>query len=197
MFVVEVPFKSNGKSARFFDDHIEFNKLCIRYDDIEVLTATASSMTYSLAFIPVGRAFTGAVSFKMNYGKRHHINMNAGSIFGIPFMRNPRKNEMLFPPLFDAVYSVIAKAMAQRYIAAIQRGATIEIAGLSINNSCATSKSKKATPLHKGNYRESQVITGAGVFVYDKQGNTLWQSPAFKYKNILLVPHILDAIFGA
>ena len=36
-YILDVPYKSNGKSAQFFDDRLEFKGNSIRYDEIEIL----------------------------------------------------------------------------------------------------------------------------------------------------------------
>ena len=199
MLITEVPFKSNGESARFFEDHVEFSGQSMRYDEIVTL-ATNNSITIHTYFgIPMGRSFNGVISLKMNNGRTHSINMNAMSMFGIPIIRNPRKNEKLFPPLYDAVYSIVARNMAQKYIDSINGGTTVEIAGLNINSSEAISESKNAVIINKENYRECQISHGHGTTVaavYDKPGDVLWSSSIWKNKNVLLVPYILDAVFG-
>jgi len=200
MLITEVPLKSNGESARFFDDHLEFYGTSISYDEIATLATSNSITIHTVIFIPMGRSFDGMVTFKMNNGKTHNINMNAMSVFGIPIIRNPRKNEKLFPPLYDAVYSIVAKSMAQKYIDEINGGGTVEVTGLTVNSSEATFKSKKAVAfINKDNYRECQVANGYGATVatvYDKQGDTLWSSSIWSNKNVLLIPYILDAVFG-
>jgi hypothetical protein len=200
-FLVDVPFKSNGKSARFFDDHVEFNEQSIRYDEIETLTTNGGTTIHKLGgIIPVGRSFDGLVQFKTSSGKTAKIIMTSLAIFGIPVIRNPRRNAELFPPLFDAVYSIVAKSMAQKYIDMIQGGATVEVAGLIINHSAAASKtkakaSKDPVAIHKGNYHDCQLTGPYSVAVFDKQGEKIWSSSIWDYKNVLLIPHILDAIF--
>jgi len=202
MFLTEVPFKSNGKSARFFNDHVEFNGQSIRYDEVETVSVNGGTTTiHTFIGIPIGRSFDGGIFFKMHNGKRHNIVMNAMSIFGIPIIRNPRKSEKLFPALFDAVYSIVAKSMAQKYIDMIRGGATVEVAGLAINISEAISKtksSKNAIVINEEVYRDCQFINEFGtVIVYDKSGETLW-TPSFlkSNKNTLLIPYIFDDLFG-
>jgi len=197
MLITEVPFKSNGASARFFEDHVEFSGQSMRYDEIATLVTSTAITIHTYFGIPVGRSFNGVVSLKMNNGKTHRINMNAVAVFGIPIISNPRKKEELFPPLYDAVYSIVARNMAQKYIDAINGGSTVEIAGLTVNSSEAMSASKKAVIINKENYRECHVSHGYGTVatVYDKSGDTLWSSSVWKNKNILLVPYILDAVF--
>jgi len=122
--------------------------------------------------------------------------MNAMNIFGIG---RARKSEKLYPPLFDAVYSIVAKSMAKKQIDMIRAGDMVEVAGLTINSLEATSKSKlskKIVVINKESYRESQLTTGSGVIVYDKPGEILWSSSMMNSKNVLLVPYIFDAIFG-
>jgi len=197
--LADVPFRSNGKSARFFNDRVEFNGQSILYNDIETLVTNGATTIHTYFGIPVARSFDGVVSFKMDSGKTHYINMNAMTIFGIPIIRNPRKNEKLYPPLFDAVNSIVAKSMAQKYIDEIKRGATVEVAGLTIDSSEAISKakaSKLGAVINKENYHESRIAHIHSVSVYDKQGEMLWSSSVWSYKNILLIPYILDAIFG-
>jgi len=199
MLLTEVPYKSNGESVRFFDDHVEFSGHSIQYDDITTLSAGSSITIHTFIGIPLGRSFTGTVIFKMNSGKSHCINLNAMSVFGIPIIRNPRKCEKLYPPLFDAAFTIVAKNMAQKYIAAIKEGATVEVAGLIINSTEARPKSKKVAVINKENYLECMVLTGYGasvVDVYDKPGDILWSSSVWGDKNILLIPFILDAIFA-
>ena len=194
--LADVQFKSNGKSAQFFDDHIEFYGKSFRYDDIKTLITRGATTIHTYIGIPVGRSFDGVVQFKLNNGKTHHINMNAMNIFGIG---KARKNEKLFPPLFNAVYSIVAKRMAEKQIDMIRAGATVEVAGLTINSLEATSKSKvskKVVVINKENYRESHLINGSGVIVYDKPGEILWSSSMKNSKNVLLVPYILDTIFS-
>ena len=197
MLITEVPFKSKGESARFFEDHVEFSGQSMRYDEIATLVTSSAITIHTYFGIPVGRSFNGVVSLKMNNGRTHSIKLNAVAIFGIPIIRNPRKNEELFLPLYNAVYSIVARNMAQKYIDAINGGSTVEIAGLTVNSSEAMSASKNAVLINKENYRECHVSHGYGTVatVYDKSGDTLWSSSVWKNKNILLVPYILDAVF--
>ncbi|MDR1563657.1 MAG: zinc ribbon domain-containing protein [Oscillospiraceae bacterium] len=195
--LADIPFKTSGKSARFFSDHIEFKGQSLRYDQIAQITARAAVTVHTYVGIPVGRSFDGVVLFKMDSGKTHKIIMSAMNVFGIG---KARKNEKLYPPLFEAVNAIVAKNVAQRYINQIRAGATVEVAGLTINSLQATAQakiSKKITVINKENYRESQITNGyGGVAVYDKPGELLWSSSVFSNKNILLVPYILDAIFA-
>ncbi|WP_455715142.1 hypothetical protein [Anaerosporobacter sp.] len=199
-YLVDVPYKRNGKSARFYNDRVEFKKKSIRYDDIAILIASCGTTTiHTYCGIPVGRSYDGAVVFKMNDGKTHGINLNSMSLFGISFIRNPRKSEKLFPPLFNAVHSIVAWNMAQRYVDAIMRGGTVEVCGLTINSLEAKSikkSGKNTVVINKENYRESQIPNGSDVIVYDKSGERLWNSSIWSYKNNLLIPYILDTIFG-
>ena len=115
----------------------------------------------------------------MNDGKTHGINMNSMSMFGIPFIRNPRKSAKLFPPLFDAVHSIVAWKMAQRYVDAIMRGDTVAVGGLTTNSLEAKSinkSGKNTVVINKENYSESQIPNGSAVIVYDKAGERLWNS---------------------
>lgn len=198
-YIVDLPFKSNGESAQFFDDRVEFKGQRIRYDEIETLASTGSITRHTYVGIPLARSFSGGVQFKMSNGKTAQINLNAVSIFGIPFVRNPRKNEKLFPPLFNAVYTIVAKAMAQKYIDQIRGGATVEVAGIVINSEEAKSKAKsekKVAVINKENYRECQLTNDYGVAIFDKPGEMLWRSSVWNNKNALLIPYILDAIFA-
>ena len=199
-YLEDIPYKRNGKSARFYNDRVEFNKKIIRYDDIAILMAGCGGTTiHTYCGIPLGRSFDGAVVFKMNDGKTHGINMNSMSMFGIPFIRNPRKSAKLFPPLFDAVHSIVAWKMAQRYVDAIMRGDTVAVGGLTINSLEAKSinkSGKNTVVINKENYRESQIPNGSAVIVYDKAGERLWNSSVWSNKNNLLIPYILDTIFG-
>jgi len=89
--------------------------------------------------------------------------------------------------------------MAEKQIDMIREGATVEVAGLTINSLEATSKSKvskKVVVINKENYRRSQLTNGSGVIVYDKPGEILWSSSMMNSKNVLLVPYILDTIFS-
>lgn len=196
-FKTDVPLKSNGKSAQFFIDRVVFNGKCIRYNEIKTLATTSSTTIHTWFFIPVARSFDGWVHFKMNNGKTYRINMNSMSIFGIPFIRNPRKNMVFYPPLFDALYSIVAKSMAQKYIDLISGGATVEVAGLTINSLEAKSKAtrlKKVNIINKENYHQCQFTNNYGIEVYNKMGVIIWES-SWNYKNALLVPYILDAIY--
>jgi len=199
MFLTEVPFKSNGKSIRFFDDHLELNNQSIRYDELEMLATNGISTRHTYIGIPVGRSFDGGVVFKTGNGKTAKIVMNSMTLFGIPIIRNPRKNEKLYPPLFDAIYSIVAKSMAQKYIDMIKGGTTVEVAGLTINSSEAVSKAKsekKITVINKENYGECRITGIYSIVVHDKPGEILWIPSIWSNKNILLLPYILDAIFG-
>jgi len=199
MFLAEVPYKSNGESVSFHDDHVEFKGQSIRYDEIETMAAAGQSVTHTYIGIPVGKSFDGSIVFWTRDGKRRGIVMNSMSIFGIPIIRNPRKNAELFPPLFDAVDKIIARSMAQRYIYAIQQGQTVEVAGLLINGAAAVPKGKspqKTEMITKVNYQACEIIGGGtGVRVYGKMGELIWGSSIWSTKNVLLLPHILDAIF--
>jgi len=192
--LAEVPFKSNGRSARFFDNHVEFNGKSIRYDDVAILTTNGLTTIHTYIGIPLGRDFSGGVAFKMISGKTHRMSMSAMSIFGIPFGGNPRKNEELYFPLLDAVNAIIAKNMAKRYIDSVRTGTAVEIAGLTISNYEAVTK--KGAVINKENYHECRITDGSGAAVYDKRGDVLWNSSVWNNKNILLIPHILEALFG-
>ncbi|HOQ17030.1 MAG TPA: hypothetical protein PLL17_02065 [Defluviitaleaceae bacterium] len=167
------------------------------YRDIEILETTAKVIISRFLGIPVGRKFEAYVRFRMKDGKKYNINMNAMATFGISFGRNPRQYEELYPKVFEAVYAIVAKAMAQPYINKIRSGATVEVAGLMINATAAKPvKSRKDIVINSSNYREAVISQGYGVTVYNKQGDVLWDSPYFNYKNILLIPHILNEIFA-
>lgn len=200
--LASVPFKSNGKSVQFFNDRMEFNGNSIRYDDVaELYAGNTGTTVHTYIGIPVGRSFDGAVQIKTNSGKTYKIILNSMAIFGIPIIGNPRKNEKLYPPLFDAVYNIVAKNIAQKHIDKIKGGATVEVAGLNINSLEAVpakkgKDSKKTVAINRDNYRDCALARNGGAVVYDRQGEEIWFSSFWSNKNVLLVPHILDAIFG-
>ncbi|HOA80825.1 MAG TPA: hypothetical protein PKK61_07165, partial [Defluviitaleaceae bacterium] len=98
----------------------------------------------------------------------------------------------------EAIFSIVAKSMAQKYIDMIKEGATVEVAGLAINSTEAkpTKKSKKPVIINKDNYRDFEITKGDGVAIYDKPGNLIWQSSFVSNKNAFLIPHIFNAIFA-
>ena len=108
--------------------------------------------------------------------------------------------EKLYPALFDAVFNIVAKYMAQKYINLIKAGEVVEVAGLNINASEAKTKArneKKVVVINKENYRECLITGDYGVAVYNKSSDMLWRSSVWSSKNALLVPHIFDYIFGS
>ncbi|HQD49903.1 MAG TPA: hypothetical protein PLL17_02055 [Defluviitaleaceae bacterium] len=193
--IVEVPINPKGKTARFYDDRVEFNEKVILYKDIEGLTAgTLGKTVHTYIGIPVGRSFDGGVRFRTKDGKNHNIVMNSFAMFGIPIIRNPKKYEKLFYPLYEAVYSIVAKNMAKPYIDKIRAGATVEVSGFLINSAEAKPvKSRKPIVITKANYRDYQVRDLGDVIVFDRSGDVLWQ---FTKPNALLIPYIFDEIFA-
>lgn len=196
--LTEVPYKKNSV-LRFFHDRVEFNGKCIRYDDIATITTTTGGVTvHTFLLIPVGRDFDGLISFKMNDGKTQTFSLRGFSLFGIPIAGNPRKNEELFPPLFDAVSDIVAKNMAERYLNLIQRGNTVEVGGFKINSSEArsiTKSAKKEIVINKENYRECRLSDSYRVEVYANSCEIIWNSSIWNNKNDLLIPYIFDALF--
>ena len=198
--ITDVPLKKKNKSAIFFSDRVEFNGICIFYDDIDVLMTNAQTTIHTYVFIPVARSFDGGARFKTKAGKTKSINMNCMTLFGIPLGGSPRKIEKLYPALFDAVFNIVAKYMAQKYINLIKAGEAVEVAGLIINASEAKTKAKnekKVVVINKENYLECLITNDYGVAVYNKSSDMLWRSSVWSNKNTLLVPHILDDIFGS
>ena len=203
MLLKEVPYRGKKKTARFFEDRMEFGGKAIRYCDVSTLATSALTTIHTYIGIPFGRSFTGGAQFKLKSGKSMRINMGAMTIFGIPILfRSPRKSEKLYPALHEALYTIVARNMAEPLINSISSGNTVEVGGLSINSAEAVKAkararetSKKAPVINKGNYRESQLANSTAI-VYDKAGDVLWQSSVWSNKNILLIPHILDAVFG-
>ncbi|MCL2036366.1 MAG: hypothetical protein FWG83_03140 [Oscillospiraceae bacterium] len=198
--IADVPLKKKGRSAQFFSDRVEFNGQSVRYDDIDILRTKAQTTIHTYAAIPVGRSFDGAVNFKMKNGKSLKINLSSMTVLGIPFGGSARKNEKLYPALFDAVFSVVAQNMAQRYIEMIRAGNQVEVAGLIINGSAASPKPKGKKPvtvsITRENYRDAQINGGYGVMVYDKSGESIWCSSVWDNANVLVLPYILDTFFG-
>lgn len=195
--IAEVPYKRNGKTVKFYDDHMDYKGNNILYADIDILTTSALSTRMLFLGIPAGRSFAGAFQFKMNTGKKFTINLSSLSVFGIPFHGSPKKNEKLYPPLFDAVNSLVAKSMAQKYIDKINQGETVEVAGLSINSSEAktTGKMKKTVVISKENYRNCRHTPAYGTEIFDKSGQMICRTSTWSLKNNLLIPYIFDTIF--
>lgn len=204
MLLKEVQIKGNGKSVCFFDDHLELKGKSLRYDDIAILMTNGKTTIHTYGGIPVGRSFDGGAQFKMNNGQTFRIIMSAMTVLGIPILlKSPRKSEQLYPALHEALNTIVAKYMAQKLIYKIKYGDTVEIAGLIINSYEAKKakekgkeKEKEVVVINKENYRESQLSNIYIVTVYDKVGSILWKSSVWDNKNILLVPYILDGIFG-
>jgi len=201
MFLAQVPFKTNGESLVFHDDHVEFKGQSLRYDQIESLVMDGR-WDFEAGHMPAGSGFTGFVTFSMRDGGRHKVVINETTIFGISvILGNPRNSHELFVPLFEAVYSILAKSVAQRFIHAIRQGQTVEVAGLLISETVAVRKGESpGVPgtIIKANYQKCQINDyGSGVTVFGKMGETLWISPVWNYTNVILIPHILDAIFGS
>ena len=211
MLLREVPYRGKKKIAHFFEDRVEFAGKTVYYRDVSTLTTNASSTIHTYVGIPMGRSFTGGAQFKLNSGKTVAINMGAATIFGIPILfRSPRKSEKLYPALFEALYNIVARNMAIPLINSISSGNTVEVGGLAINSAEAVKAkardrekakakgkdSKKNPVINKGNYRESQLANNSAAIVYDKAGDILWHSSVWNNKNTLLIPHILDAVFG-
>lgn len=197
---VEVPIKPNGKkNVQFYDDRVEFDGKSLLYADIEGLSVSSDATRIRYGIIPAGRTFFASVQFHMKDGKKSRININSMSIFGIPVLGNPRKYAELYPALFNAVYSIVAKNMAQKYIDLIRRGTSVEVAGLEINGAemKSTSKSsKKAVVINQGNYHECNISNDGSVAIYDNQNKLLWASSMWNNKNALLIPHIAGELFG-
>lgn len=196
--IKEVPINTKGGAARFYADRVEFNDKTVLYSEIEALETRHMVTINRYVGIPLSRAFDGTVFFIMSNGKKQKIDLRAVAMFGIPIMNNPQKYEELYPELFEAIFSIVAKSMAQKYIDMIKEGATVEVAGLAINSTEAkpTKKSKKPVIINKDNYRDFEITKGDGVAIYDKPGNLIWQSSFVSNKNAFLIPHIFNAIFA-
>ncbi|MCL2109335.1 MAG: hypothetical protein FWH20_08340 [Oscillospiraceae bacterium] len=197
--LAEIPLKKQGQTARFFDERVEFGGQIVNYADIVTLRANADYTVNTYVGIPVWSDFRSGIHFKLNSGQTAKIPLCSMRVFGIPFGGSPGKTSKLFPPLLNAAYEIVAKNMAAQYINTIKSGGEVEICGLLINSTEASKYSKKkgkVPVINKENYRESQVTNNCGVAVYDKPGAVLWSSSAWKTDNALLIPHILDAVFG-
>jgi len=199
-FLAEVPLKKKGQSVKFFDERVEFGGQTVNYADIDTLRANTDYTIHTYGGIPVWSDFRSGVHFKLKNNQTAKISLCSMRVFGIPFGGSPGKTSKLFPPLLDAVFAIIAKNMAGQYINSIKAGAEVEVCGLFINSTEASSFSKKkgkVPVINKENYRESQITKACGVAVYDKPGEVLWCSSVWKTDNALLIPYILDAVFGA
>ena len=58
--LTEVPYKCNGKSVRFLENHLEFINKSINYDDINTLTTRGLTTIYRYVGIPFIRSFAGS-----------------------------------------------------------------------------------------------------------------------------------------
>ncbi len=122
--------------------------------------------------------------------------MNAMSVFGIG---KAHKNEELYPDVFEPVFTIVAKYMAQQLIDAINGGSTVELTNLSINSVEAVTKAKLAKnviKINKENYGDWEFRPGYAVWVSDKAGTPFYNTPVMSDKNNLLVPYVLEALFG-
>lgn len=197
----EVPINKKGETAKFYTDRVEFKGKVVKYDQIKSLSVNAELTTHRVNFIPMGRSFSGYVRFDMNDGKKVAINLNAMSILGIPFGGRPKKKAELFPELFEATYTIIAKSMAQKYIDSIRGGASVEVADLIIDSRGAKKAKPKAKEkdeiiISKDNYERCQLLKGYRMAVVNKTGTAAWESYSRDNKDVLLIPYILDATFG-
>ena len=89
--------------------------------------------------------------------------------------------------------------MAQKYIDVINCGGTVKISDLTINYTEATSKEKrlkKASTVNNENYGGWGFTKDYGIYARDKAGEILYYTP-YNNKNILLLPYIFDAFYGA
>ena len=199
--LVEVPYHKKGKVANFYDDYLEFKGKSIYYKDIaKVNVSVGRSTVHKYVFISVGRDFEGPITLQTTDGKKHNIGMRSMSVFGIPiYGGSPKKTPALYETLFDAVESVVVRNVAQRYIEDIKSGKECEISGLAVNNMQAVpiKKSRKEQiVITKDNYRDSLMTQNLGVEVFDKEGNIIWHSNRLSDDNNLVIPYVLDAIFG-
>jgi len=101
-------------------------------------------------------------------------------------LRGPRE-----PTTFGKYYMLSNTSNKYCYILAIINNIFIYCNTVYINKS-----GKNTVVINKENYSESQIPNGSAVIVYDKAGERLWNSSVWSNKNNLLIPYILDTIFG-
>jgi len=188
-----VPYKGNGESASFFDDHVEFGGNSIRYSDVAKMdTRATASMTY--AFIFIWGSFNGHIRFTLMNGQMVKIKVYGFSFWGIGSKGSAKRR---FQSLFSAAYQIAAKAMAANALAQIRQGATINIAGIEINSSGASCKKllkRELIYITKQNFGACG-LDGYNVRIVDKSGNKLFAA-SDDSPNALLLPYVLTTLFG-
>ena|GEM_PF-499227 len=193
--LVEIAYKRNGKSCCFYTDHMEFGGHVIQYADIDSMEYAASKSRIS-AIIIWTAFFLGIVSFKLKNGKKVKIITFGFSLWSIGTAKSAAKR---FEPMFGAIYLIVAKAMAACALARINKGETVNIAGLEINREGATYKkffSKKPVYISKQNFG-SVGLCAYYLGIYDKAGKALaLLSTQLRASNLLLAPYVLYALFG-
>jgi ribosomal protein L40E len=188
-----VSYKGNGESARFFDDHVEFEGYSVRYSDIAIMDTHASAST-TYAFIFIWGSFDGWIRFTLMNGQKIKIKVYGFSFWGIGSKGSAKRR---FQPLFTAAYQIAAKAMAANALAQIRQGATVNLAGIEINsNGASCKKLLKREPIYitRQNFGACG-LDGYSVRIVDKNGNKLF-STSDDSPNALLLPYVLTSLFG-
>jgi hypothetical protein len=188
-----VPYKGNGESVRFYDDHLEFGGYNIGYEDISVMDTYAVE-TSGYAAIVVYGSFDGFIRFTLYSGEKIKIKIYGFSLYGIGAKRSARKR---YPPLFNAAYKIVAKAMADRALAHVMNGETVTLAGMEVSRDSASYKKllrKEPVVISKYNFGSCSP-DGYSVRVLDKEGKRLFVT-SDDSANALLMPYVLGALFG-
>ena len=188
-----VAYKGNGEAVQFYDDHLEYAGNIIGYADIAVMDTHAVIHSGYAAIIWYS-SYDGYVRFTMTNSQKYKIPVKGMSVFSIGTTRSAKKR---FPPLFNAVYKIVAQAMAVNALSHIKSGSTVSIAGLDITNEGASHKKllkKEPIYINRENFGNCG-LDGYNVRVLDKQGNKLI-AISDAADNALLLPYVLTTLFG-
>ena len=188
-----VPYKGNGESVLFYDDHLEFDGNSLRYTDITVMDTYAVEST-SYAAIVVYGDFDGYIRFTLANGQKTKIKVYGFSLYGIGAKGSAKRR---FLPLFNAAYQIVAKAMAANALAQVRQGATINLAGIEITRENAVCKKLlKREPIYISKHNFGACgLDGYSVRVLDKGGGKLFAT-SDDNANALLLPYVLTTLFG-
>ena len=121
------------------------------------------------------------------------MNLPGFSLYSIGTTRSAKKR---WQALFSPMYKYVAKAMARNVLDAIRQGATVNVAGLDINNEGANGMRliKGAVIVNRTNFGGCG-LDGYNVRIVGKDGKKLF-AVSDDYGNALLLPYILGSLFG-
>ena len=166
--VEEIEYEK-GKQLRLFEDHLEFDKNKILYNDIEIIRYSSNTYSYADTSGCSSSSYFVEYTFVLSNGDKHKIKCGGSNFFSATV---DDETKLAVNTFVNVVYTNVARSVAQRAYNQISNGDELNIAGLTVNSDEAIGKNN--TPINIYNYGKCE-FSGENIRIISKNGEELFR----------------------